>query len=82
MDAHILTRWTGLKAVIDSINDSDDPASAVSSMMTILLAKVRLDVGEMSDAIQTSFLHFEALSKADQVELSQAFDDHLASLRN
>lgn len=81
-DPYVVSRWTGLQSVIDSINHTADKESAVASLTMILLSKVDLNISEMSDAIQSGFLTFEGLTKAERSNLSDMFDSHLISLKN
>lgn len=74
--------WTGLQAVIDAVNDADSPSDQLQSLMTILLAKIKLTTGEMSDSIQDAFLLYESLSEHEIRTLVDGVDSHLASFRN
>lgn len=52
--------FEGLQAVINHINEQPNPEAQVTACMQFMLAMVKLDTGEMSDAIQQAFLIHEA----------------------
>lgn len=54
------TQWTSLQDVIMHINNSSNPASEMTACMVFILALVKLDTSQMSDAIQEAFVAHEA----------------------
>lgn len=78
-------QWTGLQAVIDSVNGNDsrlERGNSLQALMSIMLAKINLTTSDMSDAIQEAFLLHESLSKHEVRMIVDTFDSHLASLKN
>lgn len=74
--------WLHFEKIINQINDSKDPADQLANFIVILLAKLKLNVEEMSDSIQNGFLFYESLNEYDRNEIIKGFDSHLASLKN
>jgi hypothetical protein len=74
--------WIHFEKVINEINNSKDPADNLANFIVILLAKVKLNTEEMSDAIQNGFLFYESLNEHDRNEIIKGFDSHLLSLKN
>lgn len=52
--------FEGLQAVINHINEQPNREAQVTACMRFMLAAVKLDTSEMSDAIQEAFLIHEA----------------------
>lgn len=78
-------RWIDLDAVINAVNEGEtwaDQMTALQGLMQILLAKISLNTGDMSDAIQEAFVVHERCSSEDIASIVSTFDNHLASLKN
>lgn len=74
--------FTHFDHIIRHINGADDPSDYVKSFMMIFLAKVNLDVSEMSDAVQDGFLSYESLNSAQRRRIVEEFDSYVASVKN
>ena len=60
MGVDMVGHFEGLQAVISHINDQPNREAQVTACMRFMLAMVKLDTGQMSDAIQEAFLTHEA----------------------
>lgn len=78
----MVSHWTQFEGIINSINNAEDPSTTLTSFMIILLSKVKLNVEEMSDAVQNGFLAYESFSDTEKKNLAKEFDTYLASIKN
>lgn len=74
--------WTHFEHIINHINTSKNPANELSNFTVILLSKLKLDIGQMSDAVQEGFLFYENISQEDREGIAKEFDSYLVSLKN
>lgn len=78
----MVSHWTQFEGIINSINKAENPSTALTSFIIILLSKIKLNIEEMSDAVQDGFLAYESFSDTEKKNLAQEFDSYLASIKN
>jgi len=74
--------FTHFEHIINHINSSENSTAEVTCFIMILLAKVKLNVEQMSEAVQDGFLSYESFSPAERKRLVEEFDSYLASIKN